>query len=209
MRTVRSMPTDSPSTDCTGAAPDAIAATLKAHGLRAGYFLAVGTLQPRKNMGRLLEAYLGLPASTRDPARFSFAHGGKDGFPYPVDTETYDRTVETLRQIVAVLTGDLAQEPALAIAAGADGLMVEVHPHPESALSDGDQSLSISAFDSLMQAGQFVQVIEQRQGIKIACLEEIAWRNGWISAAQLAALAQPMGNSSYGNYLRSLAAEIA
>ncbi len=46
-------------------APEAIAATLTAHGLRAGYFLAVGTIQPRKNMGRLLEAYLGLPASIR------------------------------------------------------------------------------------------------------------------------------------------------
>jgi hypothetical protein len=46
------------------------------------------------------EIIYGTPASTRDPARFSFAHGGKDGFPYPVDTETYDRTVETLRMAV-------------------------------------------------------------------------------------------------------------
>jgi uncharacterized protein len=47
------------------------------------------------------EIIYGTPASTRDPARFSFAHGGKDGFPYPVDTGTYDRTVETLRAAVA------------------------------------------------------------------------------------------------------------
>jgi uncharacterized protein len=46
------------------------------------------------------EIIYGTPASTRDPARFSFAHGGKDGFPYPVDTETYDTTVETLRAAV-------------------------------------------------------------------------------------------------------------
>jgi len=46
------------------------------------------------------EIIYGTPASTRDPARFSFAHGGKDGFPYPVDTETYDKTVETLRAAV-------------------------------------------------------------------------------------------------------------
>ena len=46
------------------------------------------------------EIIYGTPASTRDPARFSFAHGGKDGFPYPVDRETYDRTVETLRAAV-------------------------------------------------------------------------------------------------------------
>jgi hypothetical protein len=46
------------------------------------------------------EIIYGTPASTRDPARFSFAHGGKDGFPYPVDTETYDTTVEVLRAAV-------------------------------------------------------------------------------------------------------------
>ncbi len=46
------------------------------------------------------EIIYGTPASTRDPARFSFAHGGKDGFPYPVDTETYDKTVEVLRAAV-------------------------------------------------------------------------------------------------------------
>jgi hypothetical protein len=46
------------------------------------------------------EIIYGTPASTRDPARFSFAHGGKDGFPYPVDTDTYDRTVEVLRAAV-------------------------------------------------------------------------------------------------------------
>jgi hypothetical protein len=46
------------------------------------------------------EIIYGTPASTRDPARFSFAHGGKDGFPYPVDLETYDRTIETLRAAV-------------------------------------------------------------------------------------------------------------
>jgi uncharacterized protein len=46
------------------------------------------------------EIIYGTPASTRDPARFSFAHGGKDGFPYPVDTGTYDKTVEALRAAV-------------------------------------------------------------------------------------------------------------
>lgn len=46
------------------------------------------------------EIIYGTPASTRDPARFSFAHGGKDGFPFPVDTGTYDHTVEVLRNAV-------------------------------------------------------------------------------------------------------------
>jgi hypothetical protein len=46
------------------------------------------------------EIIYGTPASTRDPARFSFAHGGKDGYPYPVDRDTYDRTVAVLRNAV-------------------------------------------------------------------------------------------------------------
>jgi glucose-1-phosphate thymidylyltransferase len=68
--------------------------------------------------------------------------------------------------------------------------------------------LDTGTHESLLEASHFIQTLEKRQGLKVACLEEIAWRNGWISAAQLAALAQPMGNSSYGNYLRTLAGEI-
>jgi glucose-1-phosphate thymidylyltransferase len=57
---------------------------------------------------------------------------------------------------------------------------------------------------SLMEAGQFVQAIEERQGLKIACLEEIAWRQGWIGAGELEAEAESMGQSAYAAYLRSL-----
>ncbi|MFM2363617.1 MAG: hypothetical protein RLZZ316_2519, partial [Bacteroidota bacterium] len=64
--------------------------------------------------------------------------------------------------------------------------------------------LDTGTFDSLMQASQFVQVIEQRQGIKIACIEEIAWRKGFISKEQLLKLAQPLLKSGYGQYLMNL-----
>lgn len=57
---------------------------------------------------------------------------------------------------------------------------------------------------SLMDAGQFVQAIEERQGLKIACLEEIAWRHGWISANDVLAEAETMGKSAYAQYLRYL-----
>ena len=57
---------------------------------------------------------------------------------------------------------------------------------------------------SLMEAGQFVQVIEERQGLKIACLEEIAWRNGWISADEVRQVATTMGKSAYAAYLHAL-----
>jgi len=68
--------------------------------------------------------------------------------------------------------------------------------------------LDTGTHESLLEASHFIQTLEKRQGLKVACLEEIAWRNGWISATQLVALAQPMGSSSYGNYLRTIAGEI-
>jgi glucose-1-phosphate thymidylyltransferase len=56
----------------------------------------------------------------------------------------------------------------------------------------------------LMQAGQFVQVIEERQGLKVGCIEEIAWRQGFISEQQLKDLAEPLKKSGYGEYLVGL-----
>jgi glucose-1-phosphate thymidylyltransferase len=73
-----------------------------------------------------------------------------------------------------------------------------------SVLDRGTAWLDTGTFDSLMQASQFIQVIEQRQGIKVACIEEIAWRKGFISTDQLVALANPLLKSGYGKYLMDL-----
>jgi glucose-1-phosphate thymidylyltransferase len=67
--------------------------------------------------------------------------------------------------------------------------------------------LDTGTHDSLMEAGQFISTLEKRQGLKVACPEEIAYRSGWITAAQLQAIAEPLAKSGYGQYLLTLLAE--
>jgi glucose-1-phosphate thymidylyltransferase len=71
-------------------------------------------------------------------------------------------------------------------------------------LGRGIAWLDTGTHQSLMEASNFVQAIEDRQGLKIACLEEIAWRQGWIDAARVRAEADSMGKSAYAAYLRDL-----
>jgi glucose-1-phosphate thymidylyltransferase len=67
--------------------------------------------------------------------------------------------------------------------------------------------LDTGTHDSLLEAGQFIATLERRQGLKIACPEEISWRNGFITSEQLEKLAQPLAKSGYGQYLQRLLAE--
>ena len=71
-------------------------------------------------------------------------------------------------------------------------------------LSRGTAWLDTGTFSSLMQAGQFVEVIEERQGLKVGCIEEIAWRQGFIDADTLVKIAQPLKKSGYGVYLEKI-----
>ena len=64
--------------------------------------------------------------------------------------------------------------------------------------------LDTGTHDSLLEAGQFIATLEKRQGLKVACPEEIAYRSGWISAAELEALAEPMRKNGYGHYLQQV-----
>jgi glucose-1-phosphate thymidylyltransferase len=72
-------------------------------------------------------------------------------------------------------------------------------------LDRGTAWLDTGTFESMMQASDYVRVIEDRQGFKIGCIEEIAWRAGWIDDAQLVELAQSLLKSGYGSYLQRLA----
>ncbi|MDF1479148.1 glucose-1-phosphate thymidylyltransferase RfbA [Leifsonia sp. H3M29-4] len=74
-------------------------------------------------------------------------------------------------------------------------------------LDRGTAWLDTGTFESMVQASEFVRVIEDRQGYKIGCVEEIAWRAGWISDEKLASLAAPLTKSGYGTYLHRLLSE--
>jgi glucose-1-phosphate thymidylyltransferase len=64
--------------------------------------------------------------------------------------------------------------------------------------------LDTGTHDSLLEAGQFIATIEKRQGLKVACPEEVAWRQGWMTDTQLGDCAKALGKSTYGAYLRGL-----
>src|SRR5690606_28476689 len=67
--------------------------------------------------------------------------------------------------------------------------------------------LDTGTHDSLLQASQFIATLEQRQGLKVACPEEVAWRQGWIDTAQVERLAQPLLKNGYGQYLLRIVSE--
>ncbi len=110
----------------------------------------------------------------------------------------YDRDVVAFaRKLKPSKRGELEITDLNRVYLEAGKLQVEI-------LGRGTAWLDTGTHDSLLEAAQFVHVIENRQGLKIACLEEIAYRKGWIDRAQLEANIQKLGKSSYGAYLRKI-----
>jgi glucose-1-phosphate thymidylyltransferase len=114
----------------------------------------------------------------------------------------YDnRVVDIVRQIRPSARGELEITDVNACYLAQGALEVEI-------LRRGTAWLDTGTHESLLQAGTFIQTIEERQGLKIACPEEIAYRMGYIDAAQVERLAEPLRKTSYGQYLLQIVGEV-
>ncbi len=112
----------------------------------------------------------------------------------------YDNSViEIAKSITPSARGELEISTVNEHYLGRQALRVEV-------LGRGTAWLDTGTFESMMQASEYVRVIEDRQGFKIGCIEEIAWRAGWITDDELAACADSLMKSGYGGYLRTVLA---
>lgn len=111
-----------------------------------------------------------------------------------------DEVVDIARQIKPSARGELEITDLNRVYLERGDLAVEL-------MGRGDAWLDTGTHDSLLEAGQFIQSLEKRQGLKICCPEEIAWRQGWIDDDALTALAEPLVKSGYGEYLMELSRE--
>ncbi len=150
-----------------------------------------------------------------DPERYGVVGFDEDGRATSIDEKPtppksnyavtglyyYDeRVVEFARQLKPSPRGELEITDLNRLYLDAGELTVE-------RMGRGFAWLDTGTHDSLLEAGQFIATLEKRQGLKVACPEEIAWRNGWIDDTRLEQLARPLEKSGYGRYLTNLLRE--
>ena len=148
----------------------------------------------------------------RDPERYGVVEFAADGTALSIEEKPsqpksryavtglyfYDDTVvERARQVKPSARGELEITDLNNSYLEQGKLRVEL-------MGRGMAWLDTGTFDSLQEAGGYIRTLEQRQGLKVACPEEVAWRMGWISDDQLQELAQPLRKSGYGDYLLQL-----
>jgi glucose-1-phosphate thymidylyltransferase len=145
----------------------------------------------------------------KDPQRYGVVHFDESGRALGIEEKPenpksnyavtglyfYDNeVVEMAKNLKPSVRGELEITDINQLYLEADALRVEL-------LGRGAAWLDTGTHDSLIEAAQFVQIIEQRQGLKICCPEEIAYNNGWLDASDLATLAGKLGKNGYGDYL--------
>ena len=148
----------------------------------------------------------------KDPERYGVVHFDDDGKALDIEEKPaqprsnyavtglyfYDsRVVEMAKNLKPSARGELEITDINRLYLASGSLQVEV-------LGRGSAWLDTGTHDSLIEAAQFVQIIEHRQGLKICCPEEIAYNNGYIDESQVGQLADKLGNSGYGDYLRAM-----
>jgi len=145
----------------------------------------------------------------RDPERYGVMSFGKDGRPLSIEEKpAHPRSNHAVTGLYFYDNQVLDIAAGLKPSARGDLEITDVNSaylamgklHVER-LGRGTAWLDTGTHESLLEAANFIQVIEKRQGLKIACPEEVAWRTGFIDSAQLRALAEPLVASGYGQYL--------
>ena len=151
----------------------------------------------------------------KDPERYGVVHFDGDGKAIGIEEKPaepksnyavtglyfYDaRVVEFATNLEPSPRGELEITDINRLYLDSDALQVEL-------MGRGTAWLDTGTHDSLLEAAQFVQIIERRQGLKICCPEELAYNNGWIDAASLKVLAQSLGKNGYGEYLSGVLEE--
>ncbi|KAA6347591.1 Glucose-1-phosphate thymidylyltransferase 2 [termite gut metagenome] len=150
-----------------------------------------------------------------DPERYGVVEFDKDGNVLSLEEKPKDpksnyavvgiyfypnKVVETAKTLKPSARGELE-------ITGVNQLFLENYELKMQLLGRGFAWLDTGTHDSLSEAGNFIEIIEKRQGLKVACLEDIAYRQGWITAEKVRELAQPMIKNGYGQYLLKIIAE--